>query len=421
MRTLFIAAVLAIPFFTACGASAPPVTVVRVGKTVANPEGATDRVSTRRVPTDATYAGIRGGTFIARSEDDWGLLWKPGTAPPKFPASSSGEMVVVVASDDPNVSKIKVRRVVETGQLMTVFVRETILGEGCVRKPEERVGSDAVTMARTEKPVKFFIEDEDDASCGGLPKAEVACHVTSAPAPSAPSAALAATAGDVAECELRASTTGKYALVDQQLTLVEAPPGSNAKLAFAKGSAKATLPLDTFGTFLLRADATDEAGRKGKSTTRIEVVPKKAREALVQVTWADMEVVDGSEPRVVLRAAQEGPRGQRCSAEVPVPGLCDAKSRGPFTSMKIPASKRTVALSVLYLDDKAANAATPCVNVWFDGERTMEACDKEARRAEGKWELGVLDTATGKITPPAAPAAPAPAAPAPAPAPAAKQ
>lgn len=409
MRTYL--AVLA-PVLLASCASAPALTVVRVGKTVANVEGSTDRVSMHRPPTDANLAGVREGAFVVRSDEDWDHIWKDATHP-GFPKSVTAgrEMMVVVASDDANVSKIKVRRAVENGQLMTVFVRQTILGENCIRKPEERVGYDAVVIPSTAKPVKIFIEDEDDASCGGLPKAQIGCHVPSAPSPATK---LAATTGEVAECELTANIEGKYALVDQQLTLVELPPGSNAKLAFPKGPNRATFTLDSFGTYVLHAEATDEAGRKGKSTAQIDVVPKKTKDVLVQVTWSDLALADGSEPRVVLRVAQEGSRGQRCSAEVPVPGLCEAKTRGPFTSMKIPASKRSLGLSLLYLDERAKGGPSPCVNVWFDGERTASTCDDEARKAEDRWELGTLETATGKLTPKAPPPPPA-AAPAPPP------
>lgn len=408
---------------SACGGPTPAITVVRVGKTVATLEGSADRVSIRRPPAEALN-GVREGAYIVRVEDDWSKIWKEGAPRQDFPktVTPGREMLIVVASEDPKISRVKVRRAVETGGLMTVFVRQTMLGEGCIRKPEERVGADAVVVLRTEKPVKFFIEDEDDKSCGGLPTATVSCHVPSAPGKAA---TLSAKAGEMAECELSATVSGKYALIDQQLALVDTPPGSNAKLAFPKGPTHATFMLDAFGTYVVRADATDDLGRKGNSTARIDVTPKKSRDVNMQVTWSDVSQADGSEPRVLLRVAQEGRKGQRCSAEVPVPGLCDAKSRGPYTSMKIPASKRMLAVSLLYLDERPKGSISPCVNVWFDGEQTGSVCDQEARRAEDRWELGMLDTTTGKITaapppaasPPAAssPAAPSPAAPSPAP------
>jgi hypothetical protein len=408
MRTFF-AGCLALFLASACGPSAAPITVVHVGRTVATQEGSADRVSMHRPPPEP-YTGVRTGAYVVRDEDDWAKIWKDGAQRADFPKSVTPgrEMLVVVANDDPNVSHIKVRRAVETGSLMTVFVRQTLLGEGCLRKPDERVGTDTVVMARTDKPVKFFIEDEDDASCGGLPKADLGCHVPSA---KTPTTKLSATAGEVAECDLTASTSGKYALVEQLLTLVDAPPGSNAKLAFARGPNHASFTLDAFGTYVVRAEATDDLGRKGSAIARIEVVPKKTRDVLLQVTWSDVTQADGSEPRVVLRVAQEGKRGQRCSAEVPVPGLCEAKTRGSYTSMKIPASKRSLALSLLYLDERPKNGPSPCVNVWFDGERTFERCDGDARRPEDRWEIGTIDTATGTIATPSAPPAPAPAPP----------
>ena len=133
---------------------------------------------------------------------------------------------------------------------------------------------------------------------------------------------------------------------------------------------------------------------------------------LVQLTWADVDTTELTTPlpRVLLRVTQEGPRGQRCSAEVPVPGLCDAKARGPHTYMKIPASRRKLPISVLYLDERAQEGPAPCVNVWFNGERTVSTCDRDHRHAEDRWELGTLETWTGKITLPKPPPEPKPAA-----------
>lgn len=398
-RTPASTAALALALSTACVPTAP-ITVVHVGKRPNVDTTAGDPVKLRQ-PSPDTYAGIRGGAYVVRSAEDWSNAWKGKTEPPAFPPTldPTREMLVLVATDDAIVSRLKVTRAIETGELVTFFVRQTMLGEGCVRKMSERIGVDAVVVPRIDKPVKFYIEDEDGASCGPPPKADVTCRVGAA---KSWSSNLTAKAGDVVECELSSIATGKYELVDQTLSLVDSPPGSNAKLAFSKGGARATLALDSFGTFAVRAEATDEAGRRGRATAHIEVVPKKTRDVLVQLTWSDADPADLTAPlpRVLLRVAQEGPQGQRCSSEVPVPGLCDAKTRGAYTYMKIPASRRKLPLSLLYLDERAQAGASPCVSVWFNGERTVATCDKDHRQAEDRWELGTLDTSTGKLTPP---------------------
>ena len=407
MRPLSFVVVLA-ALFGAC-VPTPPITVVHVGKGDVNRDVDGDAVKLRRPPPD-TWAGVQGGAYIVRSDEDWKRMWKAAPEQPAFPSNIDPltEMLLLVATEDAIVSKLTITRAVETGSALTVFVRQTMLGEGCVRRSDERLGVDAVVARRVDKPVKFLIEDEDGASCGEPPKAEIGCRVAAA---QSWSSKLTVKAGDVVECELSSVANGKYELVDQILTLAEAPPSSNAKLAFSKGPTRATLALDTFGTYSVRAEATDEAGRKGRATAFIDVLPKKTRDVLVQLTWPD---VDTSElttplPRVLLRVAQEGPRGQRCSAEVPVPGLCEAKTRGPYTYMKIPASRRKLPISLLYLDERAQEGPAPCVNVWFNGERTTSTCDKDHRHAEDRWELGTLETWSGKIIAPKPPPEPKPA------------
>lgn len=407
MRPLPFVAVL-VTLFGAC-VPTPPITVVHVGKDAPKQNVSGDPVKTRRPPAD-TWAGVQGGAYIVRDDEDWKKMWKGVSEPPAFPTTiaAPSEMLVLVATEDAIVSKLTITRAVETGEALTVFVRQTMLGEGCVRKSDERSGVDAIVTQRIDKPVKFYIEDEDGPSCGEPPKAAIGCRLAAA---QSWSSKLTVKTGDVVECELSTTANGKYELVDQILTLAEAPPSSNAKLAFSKGPTRATIALDTFGTYSVRAEATDEAGRKGSASAFIDVQPKKTRDVLVQLTWTG---VDTSElttplPRVLLRVAQEGPRGQRCSAEVPVPGLCDAKTRGPYTYMKIPASRRKLPISLLYLDERAQSGPSPCVNVWFNGERTVATCDQDHRHAEDRWELGTLETWTGKVIPPKPPAEPKPA------------
>jgi hypothetical protein len=67
-------------------------------------------------------------------------------------------------------------------------------------------------------------------------------------------------------------------------------------------------------------------------------------------------------------------------------------------------------VSVTYADEHADKGPLVCVQVYFDGARTMETCDRKHRSANEKWDVGVLDVGNGKIfdrnAPPAA-AAPA--------------
>jgi hypothetical protein len=192
--------------------------------------------------------------------------------------------------------------------------------------------------------------------------------------------------------------------------MAELPGGSTAKLVFAKGPQRGELTVDVYGTYTILAEAADEMGRRGRASATIEVKPPKTKDILVQLVWTGFELRDESDkfPRVNLRVAEEGPSGQRCSAEIPVPGLCEVKTRGAYTYMRVPEGNRNLPVSVQYLDARDEKAPSPCIHVWFDGARTVETCDRKHRDADEIWHVGVLETATGKVTegpPPEAPIA----------------
>lgn len=390
----------------------PAVTIVHAGKAqplAANDDKAGDALKMRR-PGNQTFAEVHGGAYVVRGQSDWERLFKGTNETPAIPdgINLQTEMMFVVATDDAIVSKIEISRAAESGSGVSVWVKQTMLGEGCIRKADagaERSGLDAIVVPRIDKPIKFIVEDEDAPTCGAPPKAEVSCRIGAA---KTWTQKITAKPGDVVECELASVATGKYELIDQVLTLQDLPPASKAKLTFAKGSVRAKLTPDAYGTYAIRAEATDEAGRKGRGTALIEVLPKKTMDVQLQLTWGDADPFDPATPlpRVLLRVSQEGARGQRCSSEVPVPGLCDAKTRGAYTYMKIPAGHRKLPLSLLYLDERAQNGPAPCVNVWLNGKLTTTVCDKDHRHAEDKWELGAIETWTGKIVQPPPPPPP---------------
>lgn len=397
VRTLAVVPLLVGLVALGCTPSAP-VAVVHLGREPAAPALlAGDELKLRRPAAD-TYRGVRGGAYAVRSEDDWRKLW-PKEEPPPLPSAfdATKEMLLLVATGDALVSQLRIEGATERANEIAVRVRQTMLGEGCMRRGEDPLGVDAVVVPRRDGPVRFYVEDEDAPSCGEPPRATVSCRVGTAPTWAT---RVTAKAGDTIECELASSAPGRYELVDQMLSLVEAPPASNAKLTYPRGPTRASLVLDAFGTYAVRAEATDEAGRRGHATATIEVLPKKTKDVLLQLVWQDVDPAELATPlpRVDLRVTQEGPQGQRCSSEIPVPGLCEAKTRGAYTYMRIPAGRRRkLPLSLLYLDERAQSGPSPCVHVWYDGLRTATACDADHRHPEDRWELGVVDTGTGKL------------------------
>jgi hypothetical protein len=281
-------------------------------------------------------------------------------------------------------------------------VRETSVGEGCLNKSNERA-FDAVIAPRADKPIKFIVDRERGESCGKAPEAKVECRLREQ---QTWAAKVVAQPGDAVECELTTTSGGKFELIDRLLS-IDLPAGSSAKLAFKKGPLRGEMGIDVYGTYTVIGEAADEMGRHAKASATIDVKPPATKDVLVQLVWAGFERGDNSDnfPRVNLRVSDEK-SAQRCSAEIPVPGLCEVKTRGAYTYMRIPAGQRKLPVSVQFLDERAEKGPGPCVHVWFDGVRTAETCDRAQHAAEDIWRVGIVDTVTGKMTPDVAPAAP---------------
>jgi len=387
----------------ACAVS-PPVTVVRTARGDKIEEVRGDNVKLKRGPQEA-FNGARSGFYVVRGQEDWERAWPADKAPP-LPATldTSSHMLVLAVSESRDVTRLKIQKMLETGGFLYAYVRETKVGEGCTNKSPDRA-FDAVVAARADKPVKFLVEEDRDESCGEPPLVTVECRLGKEVTWSNK---LSAQPGDTVECALNASARGKFELIDRNLSMAELPAGSTAKLAFKKGAERGEMEIDVYGTYTVGAEADDESGRRSKATATIEVKPPKTKDVLVQLVWAGFDLRDEPDtfPRVNLRIAEPGPRGQRCSADLSIPGLCDVKTRGAYTYMRVSEGTRQLPVSVQYLDERAEKGPGPCVHVWFDGARSGETCDRKHRDADEIWRVGTLDTSTGKLIPDGAPLPP---------------
>jgi hypothetical protein len=318
------------------------------------------------------------------------------TQPPPFPPTldPARSMLVVIVGDEKEVVEARIQRMVESANALHVWVRETKLGAGCVAKTDS-APTDVVMTQRIDKPVRFYVESSPGESCGDAPVAAIQCRLEGAPQWSPK---LDAKPGDTVECALEASSKGKFAIIDSVLTLGELPLGSTAKLAFSRGASRGSFAVDVFGKYALRGEVTDDGGRKGVVTAGVEAMPPKSRDAVVQLAWQNFDVSDDPEtfPRTKLRAAD--PKGPKeCSAEKPLPAMCRIKTKSAYTHLELPASDAKVALSVTYVDERIEKGPLACVQVYWDGTRTVEACDRKHRAEGEKWEIGVLDMTTGKL------------------------
>ena len=393
-------------FSGGCGAS-PAITVIHLGPGERTQQAIRgDTVKTRRGGQEA-YVGLRGGYYVIRSVEDWQNAWPGGKAPP-MPSTldTTTSMLLLAVADAKDTVQLQIQKVVETGDALHVWIRETKAGQNCIPKLE-RSPFDAVVAPRIDKPLKIYVEEDRAESCGEPPAVSVNCRLNDTPAWAQK---LVAQPGDNIDCEMSSETRGKFALVDSALTLGELPGGSSAKLAYTKGPARGAFAIDVFGTYQVRAEATDEAGRKSQATAIVEALPPKTRDVLVQLVWTNFDVSDDPDtfPRVKLRArgpeetldAKKKPVANECSLDTPRPELCEVKTRSAYTHMKLKASDKHLPLDVLYADERIEKGPLVCIQLYFDGTRTGETCDRKHRDPDERWQVGVVDMATGKLLEP---------------------
>jgi hypothetical protein len=386
--------------FGACAVS-PAVTVVHLGPSEKSDSIKGDPLKLKRSGQEA-YAGLRGGYHVVRSLDDWRAAWPGGSEPPALPVTLdvARSMLLLAAAEAKDTAELHIDRVVETADRVHVWVRETKFGENCSAKLE-RAPFDAVVSPRVDKPVKFYVDEVRADSCGEAPGVSVQCRVNDTPRWGAK---LAAQPGDAIDCEMSAASRGKFALIDNVLSLGELPPGSSAKLAYARGPGRGAFTLDVFGAYSVRAEASDEMGRRSTAVATIDALPPKTKDVLVQLVWTNFDVSDDPEtfPRVKLRAFEsetsvKNKTPKECSLDKPHPELCEVKSHSAYTQMKLKASDRRVPLEVVYLDERFDKGPLVCVQLYRDGARTGETCDRAHRDADERWTVGVVEMESGLL------------------------
>ncbi|MBS2017311.1 MAG: hypothetical protein JST00_30790 [Deltaproteobacteria bacterium] len=392
----FAAAALGGALLSSCGVT-PNISVIVLapGEKAADVQG--DPVKTRRGSHEA-YAGMKPGYFVVRNLDDWHAAWPEGKAP-GMPATldTTRQMLLLGVPERKDTARVELKRVVETGGIIHVFAKETRFGENCPQKAEV-TPLDAVVVPRIDKPVRFYVEDDRAESCGKPPEASIQCRVGEG---KTWGQKLAAQPGETIECEMSAEARGKFALVDSVLTLADLPGGSTAKLTYTKGAARGTFGIDVFGTYSVRAEAADDSGRRTHALATIEVKPPKSKDIIVQLVWSNFDVGDDPDtfPRLSLKAIETGPNGQRqvCSSDDEVPLTCDVKKKSAYTHMRLRASDKKTPLELTYVDERVDKGPLVCVHVYYDGARTFETCDRNARKAGELWNVGAVDMTTGRI------------------------
>ncbi len=392
--------------FSGCSAS-PAITVIHLAsgeRTQQSIRG--DVVKTKRGGQEA-YVGLRGGYYVIRSAEDWQNAWPSGKAPP-MPATldTTTSMLLLAVADSKDTVQVQVQKAIETGDALHVWIRETKAGQNCTPKLD-RPPFDAVTAPRIDKPLKLYVDEERAESCGDPPAVSVNCRLNDTPQWTSK---VVAQPGDNVECEMSSETRGKFAIVDTVLALGDLPGGSAAKLAYTRGPSRGAFAIDVFGTYQVRAEATDEAGRKTQAVATVEALPPKTHDVLAQLVWTNFDASDDPDtfPRVKLRATEETldakkkPSTVECSLDTPRPDFCAVKTRSAYTFMLLKASDKRVPLDVLYTDERIEKGPLVCIQLYFDGARTAETCDRKHRDPDERWQVGIVDMATGKLSEPTA-------------------
>lgn len=359
-----------------------------------------DPVKSRRPPQDS-FAGAARGYWVVRTAEDWNKAWPDGQVP-AFPQSldTSTSMALMAVPDSRDAVGVKIAKIVESTGFIHVWVRETMRGEACMTHASDKTPVEALYVPRIEKPVKFYVEEARGESCGDPPVTALKCRkaeskewVTK----------LEVQPGDLVDCELTSEARGKFAVVDRALFFSDVPGGSTAKLAYQKGPSRATFRVDAFGTYGIRGEATDDSGRKGLAKIEVIASPPKSKDALVQLVWTNFDPGDDPDtfPRLKLTAtAGTAPSARECSLDRQPPDLCEVRRFSAYTMMKLQPSSEKLSLAVRYIDERADKGPLACVHVWFEGARTAELCDRKHRDPDERWDVGVLDMATGKLAEP---------------------
>ncbi len=341
--------------------------------------------------TQEAYATNRSGFFVVRTPDDWRSMWSESAEIPPYPKAlnSSRTMLLVAVAEGKDTTSIKIDHALETGEFVDVWVKEQHAGDGCSPIPDQ-LPFDAATTLRIDKPVKVYVSEEHE-NCGPPPLASVQCRVGDS---AAWTTKVSAKAGDIVECEMTAQSRGRLALADRSLTLGDMPQGAAAKITYAKGPTRGSFVANVWGTYGVRAEAADEAGRKGIALATVEAVPPAGPGVFVQLSWGNIDTSDDPDtfPRTRLEAAD--PRTGTCSTQSNA-APCEAKSRSAFTYMKLKPGSRDVPLSVHYTDERVEKGPMVCIRTFVGGVRAAEVCDPKYRAAGDRWNVGSVDLARG--------------------------
>src|SRR5437879_4493245 len=132
-----------------CGATAP-ITVVHLPPGQRAEELRGDPVKIRRGAQEP-FATLRGGYFVVRTTEEWHTLWAETNKDPPLPPTldTSRSMLVLAIGESKDVIGMRVQKIVDTGEVLYVTIKETKPGDGCTARID-RPAFDAVIVDRID-------------------------------------------------------------------------------------------------------------------------------------------------------------------------------------------------------------------------------------------------------------------------------
>jgi hypothetical protein len=440
-RTRALAALSCTLAFVACSTFAPPTNVhvlrAPAGDRSVQEEGA--NLKLRRWDIALAREGLKRGYFVVKSDLEWRELW-PRVDADKVPLlpfdmDFGKEMLLVASPPSADAVSSEFKTVVLTDRAVHVYLSEVEVGVDC---PNAAGGADVsaknydlVRLQRVDdKDVTFHVEPGFGAPCGKPPVATITCKPDHTNEPL--SGKLSVPPATKVACVVSGLESSRP-VFDLTWVWDAIPLGSSAKIDVVKGSHGVTFVPEVIGTYRLALEVSDDLARKGTVTIDIDVPPPAAPLAL-QMVWTKLDANEDPEalPRVDLhslgvpfdassltpasggaKTTKPAPRppevawgavkdcGAKAMLETPPngPAWCTAKTAGSTTLMTLdPAASKAYALAVHYTDERVVGQPVLCVRAYRDGKLQAERCDPDKRGEGSWWNVGVIDSRSGKTT-----------------------
>jgi hypothetical protein len=385
---------------------------------------------------DSSQPGLERGFFVVKSDLEWHQHWgdTDTTKVPQLPndLAFSKEMLLIASPSDADAVTTEVRSVVVTEQAVHAYVTESTPGTDCAAPDKDRSSHDLARVPMVDgKDVIFHVETAPGDPCGKAPEARITCRSDET---KTFQEKLSADPGTKVSC-IVGSFASPRPIIDLTWTFSTLPLGATSKMVVGNRGMGVTFTPDVFGTYGLQVEVLDDLQRRGSATTQLDVTPKQP--LVLQMIWTKFDPNDdpATFPRVQLRALTlnadgsmvapgatpvmppPGPAGAVRSG--PMPGafgappiswdskgactidgavsFCKATSTGFSTVMTIdPKTAGLFAVGVHYTDERVKGQPVACVRVYRVGTLVEDLCDSTAHKDDTWWQVGVIESDTGK-------------------------